>query len=74
MWVPLIVFFPPQTTLVIGLGIRPDIDVDNELLGPIPLQYLPLQYLINNTTNEFGDYVLLPRLSATQTPCLSVSC
>ena len=46
MWVPLMVFFPPHTALVIGLGFRPNIDVNNELLGSISLQYL-----INNTTN-----------------------
>ena len=34
------VFFSPQTALVLGLGVKPNIDVDNELLGPIPLQYL----------------------------------
>ena len=42
MWVPLMVFFPPQTALVLGLGFGPNIDVDNEFLGPIPLQLLLL--------------------------------
>ena len=40
MWVPLMVFFPPQTALVLSLGFSPNIDVDNELLGPIPLHFL----------------------------------
>ena len=34
------VFFPPRMALVLGLGFGPNIDVDNELLGPIPLQLL----------------------------------
>ena len=38
MWVPLMVFYPPWTTLVLSLGFGSNIDVDNKLLGPIPLQ------------------------------------
>ena len=59
MWVPLMVFFPPQTALVLGLGFRPNIDVDNELLGPIPLHFL---YLFSSLLKSFNFLYLFSSL------------
>ena len=41
----MVFFFSPWKVLVLGLGFRPNIEVDNELLGLIPLQYSQLKFV-----------------------------
>ena len=39
-WVPLTMFTLLGQPLILNLGLRPNININNELLGPIPLQYV----------------------------------
>ena len=65
---PLNGVFSPRTALVLDLGFGPNIDVDNELLGPIPLHFLYLFSSLLKSFNfqnynpfEFGEFFSMER-------------